>query len=387
MNIIHSHWFYTLMAMLTSFAITYIAIPSIIHISNVKNLFDDPNERKAHTGKIPNLGGIAIFGGFIIGLAIWSDMEMQKLIQYVLAGSCLIFLVGAKDDIVELSPKKKFLGQFIATMIVVILGGLRFTSFHDLFPGFVVPDFLGIIITVFTILVIINSFNLIDGINALSGSVGVIIATSLGIWFWLDGDYQMVVLAAALVGALIAFLRFNVSPASIFMGDTGSLLIGFICAIMTIYFVEQNIGQEGAGHFVNAAPGVSIGFLALPMFDLLRAFSIRIMEKRSPFSPDRNHLHHMLLDCGLSHMQATGILVVIQISYIGAVLFMQQLGFNSWLLIGALLSFSIILAFCISRVKSSKGARAKRMKVSKNTQKASFKEHQLSPNKIKHSSY
>jgi len=387
MNFIHSHWFYTLMAMLTSFAITYIAIPSIIHISNVKNLFDDPNERKAHTVKIPNLGGIAIFGGFIIGLAVWSDMEMQKLIQYVLAGSCLIFLVGAKDDIVELSPKKKFLGQFIATMIVVILGGLRFTSFHDLFPGFVVPEIVGIIITVFTILVIINSFNLIDGINALSGSIGIVIATSLGVWFWLDGDYQMVILAAALVGALVAFLRFNVSPASIFMGDTGSLLNGFICAIMTIYFLEQNIGQDGVGHFVNAAPGVSIGFLALPLFDLLRAFSIRIMEKRSPFSPDRNHLHHMLLDCGLSHMRATGILVMLQLFYIGAVLIMQQLGFNSWLLIGVLLSFSILMAYVISRIKSSAPARAKRIKVSKTNQSTSFKEHHLSPNKVKSSGY
>ncbi len=387
MNFIHSHWFYTLMAMLTSFALTYIAIPSIIHISNVKNLFDDPNERKAHTVKIPNLGGIAIFGGFIIALAIWSDMEMQKLIQYILAGSCLIFLVGAKDDIVEMSPRKKFFGQFIATMIVVILGGLRFTSFHDLFPGFQVPEVLGIIITVFTILVIINAFNLIDGINALSGSVGIVIATALGVWFWLDGDYQMVVLAAALVGALLAFLRYNVSPASIFMGDTGSLLIGFICAVMTIYFVEQNIGQNGVGHFVNAAPGVSIGFLALPLFDLLRAFSIRIMEKRSPFSPDRNHLHHMLLDCGLSHMQSTGILVLLQVFYIGAVLFLQKLGINSWLLIGALLSFSIIVAFIISRVKSSKGARAKRIKVSKKQQSNSFKEHHLTPNKIKSSGY
>jgi len=353
MELFQTHSFFTIAAAVTAFVVTFIAIPSIIHISDVKNLYDSPNARKSHTNNIPNLGGVAIFGGFIIALAIWSRMEYQSLIQYILAGSCLIFLVGAKDDIVELSASKKFLGQILATLIVVILGGLRFTSFHDLFPGFEVPYWLGVLITSFTILVIINSFNLIDGINALSGSIGIVISSAFGIWFWLNGDYQMVVLAAALVGALVAFLRFNVTPAKIFMGDTGSLLIGFICAVMTIHFVEMNIGEAGVDHHVNAAPGVAIGFLALPLFDLLRAFSIRILDGRSPFSPDRNHIHHMLLDCGLSHMRSTSVLVCLQLFYILFVLTLQNLGLNSWLIIGVLLTFSIVMAFILSKMRDA----------------------------------
>ena len=340
--------FFVFMAAATSFVVTFIAIPSIIHISEVKHLFDEPDERKSHSKRIPNLGGVGIFGGFIIALAIWSDMEQLKLLQYVLAASCVIFLVGAKDDIVELSPYKKFIGQFIAAFVLVSLAGLHFTSFLDLFPGFEVPYWLGAIITFFTILVIINSFNLIDGINGLSASQGIIITLAFGIWFWKAGDYQMVVLIAALIGALLAFLYYNKSPAKIFMGDTGSLLVGLICAVIAIRFTEMNINPQFDYQFKNA-PAVAIGFLAFPLFDLLRAFSIRIMNGKSPFTADRIHMHHMLLDNGCSHMQATSILAGLKVFFIVLVVFLARTGLNSWLIIGILLILSMIIAFLIKQ--------------------------------------
>ncbi len=358
-----SNLMYALMALATSFVITYIAIPSIIHIAKQKHLYDEPNERKSHTSKIPTLGGVAIFGGFIIALSIWSDMGELPLIQYVLAGCCIIFLVGAKDDIVDLAPRKKFLGQLIATGVIVLLGGLRFTSFHDLFPPFQVPYIIGAIITVFTILVIVNSFNLIDGINALSGSIGIIIAITFGLWFWKNQDYQMVILAASIIGALLAFLRFNVSPASIFMGDTGSLLIGFLSAIMAIRFVESNVAHVGENYFVGAAPAVAISFLGLPLFDLLRAFFLRIIRGKSPFNPDRIHIHHMLLDRGLTHMQATYVLAVVQLLYILIAYFLQSVGLNSWAIITIVLFMSISLSYFVSKRKVvSKAPKLKEVK-------------------------
>lgn len=340
------------MALVTSFVVTFIAIPSIIHIAKIKHLYDEPNERKSHTSKIPTLGGVAIFGGFIIALSVWSDMSKLSLLQFVLAGSCVIFLVGAKDDIVDLAPRKKFLGQLIATSIIVLLGGLRFTSFHDLFPPFHVPYLVGVVVTIFTIIVIINSFNLIDGINALSGTIGVIISSVFGFWFWLTKDYQMAILSASLVGALLAFLKFNISPASIFMGDTGSLLIGFIGSVMAIRFIEGHIGHEGGQNFYfNSAPAVAISFLGLPLFDLLRAFSLRIMRGRSPFNPDRNHIHHMLLDCGLSHMQSTYVLALLQIFIILIAFALQEMGLNSWIIISVVLGVSISFAHVIRKRK------------------------------------
>jgi len=329
-----------LLAFITAYIITYIAIPSIINVARVKNLYDEPGARKAHSSRIPTLGGVAIFGGFIIALAIWSSIQELKLLQYVLAASCIIFLVGAKDDIVELAPHKKFIGQLLATGLLVGMADLRFTNFHDLFGGGDVSYAVSIIITAFTILVIINSFNLIDGINGLSGTIGAIIACAFGIWFWKHGDYQMVVLAASLVGALVAFLRFNVSPASIFMGDTGSLLIGLLCAVMAIRFVETS-GNVNGGDMASV-PAVAIGFMAIPLFDLLRAFTIRIARGKSPFSPDRNHMHHMLLDRGISHMNATYILAIVQICFILLALVLRDLG--SWPLIGILLTLAMVFA-------------------------------------------
>jgi len=353
---------YVPMALLTAFVVTYIAIPSIINVARKKNLYDEPGARKAHSSKIPTLGGVAIFGGFIIALSIWSSIQDLKLIQYTLAASCLIFLVGAKDDIVELAAYKKFTGQIIATGILVILGNLRFTNFHDLFGGGEVPYWLSIIITGFTILVIINSFNLIDGINALSGTIGAIISLAFGIWFWMNGDYQMVVLAASLLGALLAFLRFNVTPASIFMGDTGSLLIGLLSAVMALRFSELNL-QESLPYPIESAPAVSIGFLALPLFDLLRAFSIRIFKGKSPFSPDRNHLHHMMLDCGLTHMQGTYILAFLQILFISLSIKFQGLG--SWTLIAILLGIAISFAVALDILRK-KRRKAKALNQAKN---------------------
>lgn len=340
------------MATVTAFVVTYLAIPSIIQVAEQKHLFDEPNERKSHSSKIPTLGGVAIFGGFIISLAIWSDMRELKLLQYVLAAACLIFLVGAKDDIVDLSAKKKFIVQIIATCILLFFADLRFTSFHDMFPSFEVPYVLGLLVTGFTILVITNAFNLIDGINALSGSQGIIIAATFGIWFWLNQDYQMVILVASLIGAILAFLKYNISPASIFMGDTGSLLVGLLSAVMAIYFSEANIDTSSPVH-MQAAPAVAIGILAHPLFDLLRAFSIRIADGRSPFSPDRNHLHHMLLDCGLSHMKATGLLAIMQLGYIALVLVLNYLNFNSWIIIGILLLVSVLNSFIIGNRKKA----------------------------------
>lgn len=343
MPFLHSYTFYIIMAFVTAFVITFIAIPSVISVAKKKHLFDEPGARKSHTSSIPTLGGVAIFGGFIIALSIWGNMAENSLLQYVLAASCIIFLVGAKDDIIDLDPYKKFLGQIVATFVLVIMADLRFYSFHDLFPIGELPYLVSIFISAFTILVITNAFNLIDGINGLSATQGIIVSLAFGTWFYFAEEYQLVVLVAALIGALVAFLRFNVSPAAIFMGDTGSLLIGLISATLAIVFANSTLDPMHGIH-VNAAPAIAIGFLALPLFDLLRAFSIRISKGKSPFNPDKIHLHHMLLDTGCSHMKATFLLALVQISCIVFVLFLQQFIHSSWLIIAILLGYLTLLA-------------------------------------------
>jgi UDP-N-acetylmuramyl pentapeptide phosphotransferase/UDP-N-acetylglucosamine-1-phosphate transferase len=183
-------------------------------------------------------------------------------------------------------------------------------------------------------MVIINAFNLIDGINGLSGSISTLIALVFGTWFLLVDHLEMAVVAMALAGSVIAFLKYNITPAKIFMGDTGSLLVGLICAILALQFIELHNVLEDSPYAVKAVPAVAIGILILPLFDTLRVFLTRILRGKSPMTADRNHIHHLLIDCGLSHMQATLLLVVVNMVFILLVFRFQYLGtFNLLLLI------------------------------------------------------
>ena len=179
------------------------------------------------------------------------------------------------------------------------------------------PEWIYIIISLLTILVITNAFNLIDGINGLAGSIGALIAATMGIWFMLVGRIEFAIVAFAMVGAVIAFLKYNYTPAKIFMGDTGALLIGLVCSILVIEFIEYNYKLEASNPFkFDSAPVVAIGIMVLPLYDTVRVFFTRIFRGQSPLHPDRRHIHHLLIDLGLSHMQATALLVFVNVLFI-----------------------------------------------------------------------
>jgi UDP-N-acetylmuramyl pentapeptide phosphotransferase/UDP-N-acetylglucosamine-1-phosphate transferase len=190
------------------------------------------------------------------------------------------------------------------------------------------------LLTVFTIIVIINAINLIDGINGLSGSLVILITGTLGVWFLLIKRYDLAIMAVSAAGATAAFLKYNYSPAEIFMGDTGALLLGLICSILTINFIELNSGLQDINPFkINAAPAVAIGILILPLFDTLRVFTMRVLKGKHPLYPDRTHIHHLLIDSGLTHMQATGVLVSVNVFFIILVFLLQRYTSSALLII------------------------------------------------------
>jgi UDP-N-acetylmuramyl pentapeptide phosphotransferase/UDP-N-acetylglucosamine-1-phosphate transferase len=197
----------------------------------------------------------------------------------------------------------------------------------------------------FTILVIINAFNLIDGINGLSGSIGVLISLTLGTWFFLVDETALAIVAFALSGSVIAFLKYNFTPARIFMGDTGALLMGMVCAILAIEFIEIHRDLGESPYAFQAVPAVAIGLLILPLFDTLRVFVMRVLRGKSPLYPDRSHIHHILIDVGMSHMQATGTLVVVNLLFIGLAVRFQGIGTLNLLLVilGAAIALSTAL--------------------------------------------
>lgn len=311
----------------------------------MKNLFDVPGERASHTQKIPTLGGLGIFIGFILSITFWTDFAIfSRQLQYIEFALVLVFFLGMKDDIIALSPGKKMIGLLIASAGVAIGGDLRITSFYGMFNVYDLPYWVSVAFTIFTIMTIINAFNLIDGINGLCSSNGIISSLTFGIWLYLvdnEVSMQWVVLISALIGALIAFLRYNVTPAKIFMGDTGSLLLGLLLAVFTINFLETNKLLIDGPLKMKSPPIVAMGIIILPLSDMLKVFIIRIVRKRSPFSADKNHIHHILLNLGLSHTKATLLLSFISILFVVLVLLLNELG-NLYL--GIILLFTSFVA-------------------------------------------
>jgi len=287
------------LAFITSFALTYLAIPSIISVAQKKNLFDEPGERRSHTVRTPSLGGIGIFAGTLFSIILWTPFNYFGDLQYILCSFIIIFLIGAKDDIDPISPTKKFIGELFAAAILVFRANVRLTSLYGIFGINELPYWASIILSIFTIIVIINAFNLIDGINGLSASMGTLISVTMGIWFLKIGDGQIAIelamVAFALAGSLVAFLKYNITPAKIFMGDTGSLLLGLVCSILTIKFIELHQVIGDSPYAFAAAPSTAIAILILPLFDTLRVFTMRLLKGNSPFHPDRTHIHHLLI--------------------------------------------------------------------------------------------
>ncbi|MBK6930026.1 MAG: undecaprenyl/decaprenyl-phosphate alpha-N-acetylglucosaminyl 1-phosphate transferase [Saprospirales bacterium] len=304
--------FALLLGFITAFTLTYLAIPVIIRVAREKKLYDRPNERSAHAEPTPSLGGIAIFAGTICGIILWAPVQLFGTLQYVLAALVIIFLIGIRDDLSPLSPAKKLFGQMLAALILVYKSHVKVNSFDGVFGLYELPELVSFSLSIIAIAGIINAFNLIDGINGLAGSIGLLVCLTLGCWFFAAGHIAFAVVALSLAGALTAFLKYNFTPARIFMGDTGAMLTGAVCALLAIKFIELNRTAPVAVAFrPGAAPAIAVAILILPLFDTLRVITHRLSNGKSPFYPDRSHIHHTLLDAGLTHMQATSVLVAL----------------------------------------------------------------------------
>ncbi|MCF8238532.1 MAG: undecaprenyl/decaprenyl-phosphate alpha-N-acetylglucosaminyl 1-phosphate transferase [Saprospiraceae bacterium] len=315
-----------ILAFITAFTLVYFAIPSIINVARKKHLMDEPHDRGAHAVSVPTLGGVAIFAGVLFSVVMWTPFQVFTDLQYILCAFIILFLIGVKDDLDPIRAWKKLIGQIIAASILIFKANIMFTGLHGVFGVEALPYWICVLFTMFTILVIINAFNLIDGINGLSGSTTVLICATLGAWFYMVDRMELTILALSLAGATIGFLKYNFTPARIFMGDTGSLLLGASCSVLIIQFVELQDSMSDSRFILHSAPAVAIGILILPLFDTLRVFILRISKGRSPFQPDRNHIHHLIIDIGFSHMQATGILVVTNVLFILMVLTLDSIG-------------------------------------------------------------
>ena len=305
--------------------IVLLSTPSFITIAKLKHLFDDPSDdRKIHTRKIPLMGGMMIFAGTLFSFLLWLPVDEMGVIKYLVPSLLIMFFIGMKDDIIGTAPVKKLAAHIIVAFIMVFMAEVKLTSLHGLFGIKEISEWAGIMLTIFTYIVIINAFNLIDGVDGLAAGVGLIASTVFGFWFYYAGDLTYAVLAFSLAGGLLGFLRFNFSPAKIFMGDSGSLTIGFLIAVMAIELVEYE-AQELPEIINNISkPILAMSILVYPLIDTIRVFTLRAIKGVSPFTADRNHIHHRLIDIGLSHAQTVIIIYIFNLLIIGASVFAQR---------------------------------------------------------------
>jgi len=328
----------------TAFLVTLFLIPSIVNVARAKSLYADPNHRSSHQGSIPNLGGLAIFSGVMLTSLIFFSFTAFPKFQFTVAGLLIIFFAGFKDDIIGISPFKKMMAQLIAVAIIVVFGNIRITNLHGFLGITDVPYYIGLLITVITVVGITNCFNLIDGIDGLTSSLGMLVAFTFGTWFYLVGEFNWAMLSISLIGGLLAFFYFNVfgKKNKIFMGDTGSLVLGYLIAVMVIQFNEFNIGLESPWA-IHAAPAVSVGILMIPFYDTIRVFLTRIFKNTHPFTPDKTHIHHYILAFGISHRRSTFIIFGANLIFIVVALFLHNLS-TTWLLV-ILMALATILFY------------------------------------------
>lgn len=301
------------------FLITYLTIPKIIGVVEYRRLMDDPNKRSSHINRTPTLGGIAFFYCLIFALFFIKDRAVFDETIYIIPGLTILFIIGLKDDLVVLSPGSKLVAQTLAIAFVLANNSFVIESLNGFLNIYEIPYFLYLVIAGFVMLVIINSYNLIDGIDGLASIIGIVIMVIYTTIFYLSGEYFFALLSITMNACLMAFFGFNISSdKKIFMGDTGSLIVGFIISILTLKFLAlKPDSYEGLPFLLENAPLIAISILIVPLFDTARVFALRLANKKSPFSPDRNHIHHILIDFwGLSHKQASFIIGCFNILFV-----------------------------------------------------------------------
>lgn len=339
---------------LLAMIVSRLAIPIIIRISRTKNLLDVPNARSAAVESIPTLGGIGIFIGFSASLMLAQLWFRLPEISYFFLSTLFILYVGLRDDLYNMSARRKLLCQIIGASFFVMFSGIHFTNLQGVFGIYEIPNIVGQIFSIVVLVAFMNAFNLIDGIDGLASGITIFICLVLGIWFLRTDHLAYSSICFALIGALSSFFYCNVfgKCTKLFMGDSGSLTLGLITGILMIQFCELNLQTTGVQH-VNCAPALAFGLFIYPLFDTIRVMTIRLLHKRSPFSPDKNHIHHRMLALGLSHRRSTLILIGANMLFIVPLILFKDMSFTAAMIynLGAAMLFASIPAYALSKRK------------------------------------
>jgi len=322
------------------------------------NLFDSPGHHKIHSNYKPSLGGVAILLGPIISLLLGLPFLQWVALKYFFISLLLMFFIGLRDDILALTPRQKLYSQFLPVILLVVLNQTTLNSTYGLLDLSQIPLPIAWALTIFTLIILTNAYNLIDGLDGLAGTIGVIVLATFGSWFYFEGNNSISLIALAFAGALLAFLFFNWQPSKIFMGDTGALMIGFLLSYLAIYFINENYRlPDGHPLKFQGSIATAVCVVIIPVFDTLRVIILRLRQGQSPFHADRNHLHHQFINIGFTHANAVLSIASINISMIVLAWLLRKQ--NDLLILGIVFAICLIINFGLKRAQqqSSNGTK------------------------------
>lgn len=297
------------------FVLTYFLTPVVIQVVKIKRLFEKLSERSSHAVHVPSFGGVTFFIVFVLAISFAEQFFVVGRAAFLVPAATIMFAVGLKDDLTGISPLNKILAQILATTLLFMSTDFQISDLHGFAGLHQASPFVVLPLSYAVVIFFINAFNLIDGIDGLASSLGAFYFSAFAIIFYQLHDWAFFSVCISMVGMFIAFLRYNLSTdKKIFMGDTGSLFIGFIIVALVVHLMASDFALH-LKHIRTPNFGIFlIALLYVPVLDSIRVFVARSMEGRSPFSPDRNHIHHLLMDrFGLSHRQTTLRILLINI--------------------------------------------------------------------------
>jgi len=326
---------------------TIVLIPIFSGVAVKLKFLDIPNERKIHTSPIPKVGGVAMALGMVIPVVLWAPAN--KFVTSVILASWIIVVFGIIDDFKDVNYKIKFSGQIVAALVVIFWGGVKIHTLGGiLWPGYVLPDIISIPLTLVVIVGVTNAINLSDGLDGLAGGICLLSFICLGYLCYRQGFQEPIIFSVAIMGAIIGFLRFNTYPASIFMGDAGSQLLGFL-------FISLSLGLTQNGSNLN--PFLPLVLMGLPILDTITVMTERILAGRWPFHADKKHVHHKLLSLGFYHSESVLIIYACHAFFV-TVGFMFRM-YSEWSLLVLYVLFSAAAMFTL-RIAGKKGWYRKR---------------------------
>lgn len=274
--------------------------PKLVKVANLKQIVDNPNARKLNKVPVPVLGGVGVFFGIMFSMGVAGYYLDRINIPYAIIIAMLLLLyIGVGDDILGLTPRTRFIMQIFTVCLMMFFGRTYMDNLHGIWGIYELPKIVAGALTVFACVGIINALNLIDGVDGLCSGYGMFASFLFGICFIEMGDTTCAVLSFSMFGALLPFMLYNVfgRKLKMFLGDGGSLIVGFLCAL----FVTRII-QTGSDTVTGSTISFTLAILAIPVFDTIRVMLARIYNRRSPFHPDKTHLHHMFISLGFSHI-------------------------------------------------------------------------------------